>query len=132
MRDCMIWQGTLNANGYGVFTRKRRQIKAHRAAYEAARGPIPEGLCVLHKCDVRACVNPEHLFLGTRIDNQKDMAAKGRAARGERNGACKLSDAKVPLLRFNYALGGVSQRTLAYQFGVSQSLVSQIVTGRIR
>ena len=81
---CIIWTGPLNTAGYGLFDVGkigRRSIKmlAHRQAWVFAFGAIPDRLCVLHRCDVRACVNPEHLWLGTMSDNMKDALAKGRA-----------------------------------------------------
>lgn len=79
MTPCILWAGTRNPDGYG----KRGDNYAHRLAWEAAFGPIPPGLCVLHRCDVRPCVNPEHLFLGTKGDNARDREAKGR---GRTNG----------------------------------------------
>lgn len=80
---CWIWTGSVMKNGYGHFqvgkSRKTHKLApAHRVSYELNIGSIPEGMCVLHKCDVPACVNPYHLFLGTYKDNAMDMAAKGR------------------------------------------------------
>lgn len=83
---CWIWQlSKFKTTGYGKF----RGYVAHRASWMAFRGPIPEGLCVLHRCDVRACVNPAHLFLGTQQENLRDMTEKGRAVR-DRGGLYRL------------------------------------------
>jgi len=77
---CWVWTAGTTAAGYGYFDYED-EIHAHRASYTMHIGPIPAGMHVLHKCDVRQCVNPDHLFLGTQVDNMKDMAAKGRAQR---------------------------------------------------
>ena len=77
---CWIWTGAKNG-GYGVLGRGKKKeglVRAHRAAWELFRGPIPTGCWVLHRCDVRACCNPDHLFLGDAEANSKDMAKKGR------------------------------------------------------
>jgi len=75
---CRLWQGGLNPDGYGLIRHKGPKISVHRAAWIAFKGPIPKGLCVLHKCDVRHCIEEEHLFLGTCSDNTKDAVSKGR------------------------------------------------------
>ncbi len=82
--SCWIWQGTHHRNGYGQIAasrngaRKQRWLWAHRVAWALTHGPIPDGLQVLHRCDVPLCVNPDHLFLGTQLDNIADAMAKGR------------------------------------------------------
>src|SRR5690554_4431436 len=75
--SCWLWIGRLNYSGYGVFT-TRVGIRAHRFSWELHNGKIPDGMHVLHKCDVRHCVNPSHLFLGNHKDNMNDMIRKGR------------------------------------------------------
>lgn len=79
MDSCWLWTACLDVRGYGQFSFNRRRISAHRYSYQLAHGKIADDLCVLHKCDVPHCVNPDHLFLGTRADNTADMEAKGRA-----------------------------------------------------
>lgn len=79
--DCWDWFGTKNESGYGnliIGGRGGKMMKSHRLSWLINRGDIGEGLCVLHKCDNPACVNPKHLFLGTKKDNTRDMIAKGR------------------------------------------------------
>jgi hypothetical protein len=85
---CWTWVGTRTGRGYGTFRANdpRRQEPAHRLSWEFVNGPIPDGLSVLHHCDNPPCVRPDHLFLGTRGDNNRDAAAKGRTARGDRHG----------------------------------------------
>jgi hypothetical protein len=78
---CLIWNKSVNGSGYGQLKRFKTWQYAHRLSWEMHIGPISKGLDVLHKCDVRRCVNPEHLFLGTASDNMLDASAKGRIAR---------------------------------------------------
>jgi hypothetical protein len=91
--ECWLWQGGTNGNGYGhVSGRWKGKYRAwlvHRLSYEIAYGPIPEGMCVCHRCDTPRCANPAHLFLGTQSDNHKDMENKGRA-RGRFSGMEKV------------------------------------------
>lgn len=80
--DCWVWTASKFNSGYGKITFNERQMGAHRASWLVFRGDIPAGICVLHKCDNRPCVNPDHLFLGTNLDNVRDKQAKGRARPG--------------------------------------------------
>ncbi len=77
--SCWIWRGALFASGYGKVSCGEKKRRAHRVAHELFIGPLPDDLHVLHRCDNPPCVNPTHLFLGTHIDNMRDMEAKGRA-----------------------------------------------------
>jgi hypothetical protein len=73
---CILWTGCRTTNGYGGLNFRRRHLQAHRASWIAHHGPIPKGLLVCHRCDVRTCINPDHLFLGTQKENMQDKVAK--------------------------------------------------------
>jgi hypothetical protein len=96
--------------------------KAHRVFYASFNGEIPDGICVCHKCDVRHCVNPDHLFLSTNVGNTADRHAKKRDAIGEKNGASKLTAENVKLIR----LSNLSGRKLAKIFGVTHRTIGLI------
>ena len=133
---CWIWLGSINDFGYGKLTLNSKSVRAHRLSWEQHRGPIPDGLWVLHKCDVPCCVNPDHLFLGTRVDNVRDMFQKGRGGRekmvatrrargigrGEGNPNAKLTEAQAREIYLSREMGTV----LARRFGISQAIVSEI------
>ncbi len=131
---CWIWTGGLDGYGYGrmqVGGRAGITLRAHRASYEIHHGEIPEGMCVLHKCDERRCLNPGHLRLGTRPDNTRDMMAKGRhrCGFGERSGRSRLTEADVLSIRAQYETGGVTQWELSRRFNTARSNISAVVTG---
>jgi hypothetical protein len=124
---CWHWTGTIAPSGYGVLWHGTKQIAAHRFSYEHHLHPIPEGLFVCHQCDVRRCVNPAHLWLGTQSDNMLDASRKGRTQRGTAHPRA-FSQEKVDLMRHWYATGW-SQGRIAALLGCSTSTVHRIVTG---
>lgn len=126
---CWLWAGRINTSGYGQMRARGVTQAAHRWAYEAFVGPIPEGLLVCHRCDVRGCVNPDHLFLGTNADNMADMARKGRADRkhGARNGRSKLTPAQVRDIRRLH--GRMAQKDIAAAYGMSPTQIGNIIHG---
>jgi hypothetical protein len=101
-------------------------METHRAAWIAENGSIPEGLSVLHKCDVPACINLDHLFLGTNADNLADMAAKGRSCRGEKNGMAKITAADA---RAIYEAKG-TYAEIGARFGLTFQGVHMIKRGK--
>ena len=100
---------------------------AHRLAFTLEHGPIPAGMRVLHECDNPPCTNPRHLFLGTRADNVRDAAEKGRMARGERHHRTNLTDTDIRCIRELYATGRKLQREIGEEYGLTQGAISQIV-----
>ena len=127
---CWLWTGHKGSRGYGRFGTAGGKILAHRYSYQIHNGPIPEGLDVCHTCDVPACVNPDHLWAGTKTDNMQDMIAKGRkvSCAGERHGCHKLKAPQVLEIR-RLASTGVHQRVIAKMFNIQQGNVSFIVRG---
>lgn len=119
--------------GYGRYMRGGVTKLAHVWAWEDAHGPVPEGLCVLHRCDNPPCVNVNHLFLGTQGDNNRDRHAKGRSVmpdqRGEAHSQARLCESQVRKLR-SMATEGVDRGRLAAEFGISRNHVNGIVARR--
>mgnify|MGYP003631491426 CR=1 FL=1 len=126
---CIIWTAA-NDGSYGLFNAGGTK-KAHRVSYEMAHGAIPQGMCVRHKCDVRLCVNPAHLEVGTFKDNARDRTERGRWAqvmpRGEKQGQSKLTDAVVRALRRTWATGGFDRKCLASAFNISLTTVCRVI-----
>lgn len=121
---CQLWLASVNDKGYGHFYYGSTRGKAHRASWVAEHGPIPDGLHVLHKCDVPSCINPDHLFLGTHDDNMADMVAKERYARGSKVGNATATLADVRLIR----AGHLEVAELVRQTGLSETTVRNIQT----
>jgi len=127
---CWLWTGNLFKDGYGKMSENGKHVRAHRYSYQTYHGPIPTGTSVLHKCDVRDCVNPAHLFLGTHRENMADMTAKNRSPFGGKNPMAKLTAENVAEIRRRYAAGGISQRALGAEFSVGDMAISLIVNGK--
>ena len=127
---CWLWQGMVTPDGYGVAFIARKRQAAHRAAWMLFCNPIPVGMAVCHKCDVRACVNPDHLFIGTAADNAQDRDNKGRTPRGERHRAAKLTANQVSRIKAMLAEDRMYMREIAREFGVSISTIGSIKEGR--
>jgi hypothetical protein len=130
--ECWEWTGAIGQSGYGLIGNGhgKELIYAHRAAYELAKGPIPERLQVLHKCDNRRCVNPNHLFPGTNDDNIADKMAKGRhrSGHGTQVHTAKLNENLVRLIRI---LGSkLPRKEICKQFNIGPIQVWKILTGR--
>lgn len=123
---CHEWQGSMAKTGYGNFHKDGKTHYTHRIAWEIEHGSEPSDY-VLHKCDNRKCVNPDHLFIGSFYDNMDDMMAKGRQAHGEKNYHAKLTKEQVLKIRQEVGL----QQEIAEKYGVTRSLVSMIRSGRI-
>lgn len=149
--ECWNWTASRKPQGYGEFGINRHLVYAHRLAYELTYGPIPNGMQVCHHCDNRACVRPDHLFVGDQSANMQDMVSKRRVgawthpeslargnkhgrhthpettARGERAGRAKLTEEQVRDIRKRYA-DGETQTELARQFHVDRGNIRFIVT----
>lgn len=127
---CWIWLNAISWNGYGAVNRGDGKgiTRAHRLCYEIANGvTLPESIDVCHSCDIRCCVNPDHLFAGSRTDNMRDCANKGRSItpdlRGEDCPAAKLTENNVLAIRSS----GLSLRAIARIYGVNKGTIGLIV-----
>jgi len=123
---CWPWSGN-TLRGYGRLRFQNRDHIAHRVAWELTYGPIPDGMCVLHRCDNPPCCNPKHLFLGTQQDNIDDRDHKGRTTRGEGVVISVLTKEDVRKIRSSYAQGGYTQKALAEIYGVDRTTVSRVI-----
>ena len=128
---CWLWMGAISDTGYGGFLLNRRSMSAHRASWILHRGAIEPGKYLCHKCDNRACVNPDHLFLGTQRENMQDCSRKERLGFGEASPAAKLTDQECAKIR-GAASGNESQASIARRFGINQSTVSRLLHGKRR
>jgi hypothetical protein len=128
MSGCWLWGGSVDTRGYGTIWYDKKHHKAYRASWILHRGPIPRGMSVCHRCDVPACVNPDHLFLGTQAENTADMYRKGRnvTLRGSQHGAALLTEEKVLMIYSDARIA----REIAADYGVSKSTIAAIKCGQ--
>jgi hypothetical protein len=134
INGCWLWKRTKDKYGYGISGFKGKLIGAHRLSYLTFIGEIPNNLYVLHNCDITACVNPKHLFLGTNQDNMKDMVNKNRQA-------SKVNKEEVDEIRTLYSAElaerakgknvQLTQRELGKRFGVSRTEINNIVNNKV-
>lgn len=135
---CWLWTGYRQPIGYGVIGVGSRRDGTkhtelvHRVMWEKYHGPIPDGMVVCHTCDVRACVNPAHLWLGTQSDNVNDMIEKGRKVvnYGYEHHNQRIGHQQAAEIKEMYASGRFSQTEIAQRYGVSQHTISKIVNGK--
>jgi hypothetical protein len=123
---CWPWIGAGKGNGYGNVTMSNETMGAHRASYLLFHGNIPDNMDVCHRCDNRSCVNPHHLFLGTRAENMDDMKQKGRGAGGARK---HLKEFQVQEIRRRLA-AGTPPKTISETMNVNYGTVTAIKEGR--
>ncbi len=131
--ECWPWTGFCEAQGYGIIAIGRAtRVKAHRVSWEIHFGEIPEGMCVCHHCDNPPCVNPAHLYVGTRADNNRDRGLRKRGKEHRQYGAsndnAKLTEDDVRAI-IACLQTGKSQIAVAEMFGVSQPQISKIARG---
>lgn len=127
---CLLWPENkrFTPDGYGYVAIDGRNLGVHRVSWTIANGKIPDGLSILHRCDVKPCFRPIHLLAGTPADNSQDMCQKGRQMRGELNFGAKLTEAQVLHIRHMHAQG-IKKARIAETFSVSRYTVYRIIDG---
>jgi hypothetical protein len=124
---CWIWMSTIHESGYGRVCLGKKPFLAHRASYEEKYGKIPNGLMALHSCDVKSCVNPDHIFVGTQQDNMNDKVRKNRQAKGISHGNAKLTEDQAREIKFS----SETSIKLAAKFNYSASMIREIKNGNL-
>lgn len=126
---CWIWDGGKGTNQYGNFhsDKTKKNMRAHRYSWELHFGEIPKGFFICHSCDTKLCVNPDHLFVGSPLDNMQDMINKNRqvTVKGSQNGQAKLTEADVEVIKEKLKLGYLG-KDLAIEYGVDMTVISKI------
>lgn len=127
---CWLWTGRVAPHGYGILQWSGKPARAHRVAYFYSRWTLPEDKDICHTCDNKLCVNPNHLWAGSRRENNEDRAKKGRSnpRKGDNHHWTKLTDAQIEEIRNSTEV----QRVLAEKYGVSQPYISNIQRGLVR
>lgn len=131
---CWLWIQDVYKYGYGKLSVGRgKQVRAHRYMYEKYKGKIPDGMNVLHTCDTPRCCNPDHLFLGTQIDNMRDASEKNRIGYktfyGATNPNSKITEKQVEEIKELYKSGKFYQREIGEKYNMSQASISKILLG---
>jgi hypothetical protein len=126
MSGCWLWTGGSTADGYGLMSLNGKQDRAHRLSYKIYCGEVPEGMGVLHRCDVPYCVNPDHLYVGTQQQNCQDQVDRQRNRRGQAHPFAKLTEADVRAIRAS----DQPSRALAKQYGIQPLSVCGILARR--
>jgi hypothetical protein len=131
--DCKIWKGKIGKTGYGWARSKyvNNTRNAHRVVWEEINGPLPKGMCIMHLCDNRSCVNLEHLKLGTPKENKQDMIQKNRWCdrSGEKHPLNKVTLKEVKQIKKLYKKG-INQIELAKKFFLNQSTISRFINDK--
>lgn len=132
--ECWLWTGATANAGYGVLFSEGTVLRSHRISYDLHNGPIPDGRVICHKCDNPPCVNPNHLFVGTKADNNHDRDAKGRqvSKSGDDHYRVILSDEDVARIRAEYQPKYGRIAALGRKYGVKNSYIFDIVHNRCR
>lgn len=137
---CWLWAGRLDKQGYGIIPQRKNDgtytpARAHRISWQLINGDIPSDKILCHKCNIRNCVNPQHLYIGTHTDNINDAIRAGTAnpvaSLGSRNASAKLTEELVKQMRLDYAQGGVRLKDLSKKYGVSISTAGKIINHKI-
>ncbi len=132
-KSCWLWNGTISSNGYGKIRVNGKWQRAHRVIYEMLCGPIDKYLCACHKCDNKRCVNPSHIFIGTKQDNAIDSVSKGRwgdrRQYGSKNGRAILTESIVLKMRQMYDGRHGSIASLARVFNADWATTKRAIKG---
>lgn len=129
---CWEWQAGKFHYGHGQFSLKRKNFKAHRISYILTKGSIPNGKCVLHKCDNPPCCNPSHLYVGTQKDNAQDRKKRGRqnSQKGSKHSQCIFDEKIVLKIRKSFSGKRGEYGSIAKKYGVDRKTIFNLITKR--
>lgn len=127
---CWLWIGKIDKDGYGGMSYNLVYDRAHRWSYQIYTGPILDDLYILHHCDTRSCVNPDHLYQGTPKNNSNDRVRRNRGAIGEAHGGSKLDSLQIKVIR-SLQSSGIEQKEIAKYFNVTPALINLIIKNKL-